>query len=442
MCLLHELGHGLGFVSFVNAATGNLFLGQNDVFTSFIRDEVYQTDWPDFTSAERVASATNDPNLVWTGPFTTAGLPQKLAAQPGISGFRLTATFPGDATQVLPNQPAVFGPAFPSSGFSGELAITDTGTATPTDACAPIINVAEVAGKIAFVRRGMCDFDSKVYKAQQAGAIAVVIANNVNTGVIVPGGDGLVDGVPVTISIPTAFVSQQDGDALLAASPGVQLSFAPVAKQFSGTYGDKLRLYAPFVFSSGSSVSHWTTDASPNLLMEPVINPNLDRQLDLTLTQMKDIGWQVIDIPFPHLTYESWKSLEFSEEDALTEPADDPDGDGVSNQEEYFFGNDPNFSDAAKLPVFHFSQRAGGPRFHPLQALHGSVLRDGEIHHSCCVPARRARSGLPNPVHREPRHRRRDNHPAAAQSARRIVPAAADHRDSVKIPNHPAHPDI
>jgi hypothetical protein len=353
--LLHELGHGLGFVSFVNAATGNLLLGQNDIFTSFIRDEVYQTDWPDFTSAERVASATNDPNLVWTGPFTTAGLPQKLAAQPGISGFLLTATFPGDTTQFLPNQAAVFGPAFPSGGFSGELAITDTGTATPTDACAPIVNVAEVAGKIAFVRRGVCDFDSKVYKAQQAGAIAVIIANNVNTGVIVPGGDSIVDGEEVDITIPTAFISQQDGDALLAASPGVQLSFAPIAKQFVGTYGDKLRLYAPFVFSSGSSVSHWTTDASPNLLMEPVINPNLDRQLDLTLTQMKDIGWQVIDIPFPHLTYESWKSLEFSEEDAFTEPADDPDGDGVTNQEEYFFGNDPNFPDAAKLPVFHFT---------------------------------------------------------------------------------------
>ena len=27
--------------------------------------------------------------------------------------------------------------------------------------------------------------------------------------------------------------------------------------------------------------------------MEPIINSNLDRQLDLTLTQMKDIGWQV-----------------------------------------------------------------------------------------------------------------------------------------------------
>ena len=351
--LLHELGHGLGFVSFINGATGNLFLGQNDIFSSFIFDEVHQTAWPDLTAAERVSSATNDPNLVWTGPFTTAGLPQKLAAQPGVSGFRLTATFPGSATQVLPNLPAAFGPAISNSGLSGELAVTDTGGIDPTDACAPIINAAQVAGNIAFVRRGVCDFDSKVYKAQLAGAIAVVIANNVETGVIVPGGDSIVDGIPVTISIPTVFISKQDGDALLAASPGVQLSFTPIANQFAGTFGDQLRLFAPFTFSSGSSVSHWTTDASPNLLMEPIINPNLDRQLDLTLTQMKDIGWQVIDIPFPHLTYESWKSLNFSDGEPLTGFADDPDGDGVTNQEEYFFGNDPEVPDVARLPVFH-----------------------------------------------------------------------------------------
>lgn len=353
--LLHEMGHGLGFVSLINGANGNLFLGEKDIFSTFIFDELYQTAWPDFTSAQRVASATNDPNLVWTGPFTTAGLPQKLAAQSGVSGFRLTATFPNSSTQVLPNLPAVFGPSISNSGLSGELAITDTGAANPTDACGPIINVAQVTGNIAFVRRGDCDFDSKVYKAQQAGAIAVVIANNVDTGVIVPGGDSVVDGVPVTISIPTVFISKQDGDALLAASPGVQLSFMPIANQFAGTFANRLRLYAPFIFSSGSSVSHWSTAASPNLLMEPVINPNLDRKLDLTLTQMKDIGWRVIDIPFPHLTYDSWKTLEFNGEDFLTGPADDPDADGVSNQEEYFFGNDPKLSDAAKLPVFHFA---------------------------------------------------------------------------------------
>ena len=353
--LLHELGHGLGFISFISGSNGNLFAGQIDIFSSFIYDQQLDSPWSAFTPAQRVKSATNDPCLVWTGPFTTAGLPSKLSAQSGASGFRLTATLPGPTTQIIPNALAGFGPTIFNSTISGELAITDTGFANPNDACSTIINGPQIAGKIAFVRRGTCDFDSKVYKAQQAGAIAVVIANNVDTGVIVPSGDSLVNGVPVTISIPAVFISKQDGDTLLAASPGVQLSLAPIPNQFIGTYGNKLRLHAPITYASGSSISHWSTETFPNLLMEPSINSNLDRQLDLTLTQMKDIGWKVIDIPFPHLTYDSWKSLEFATGDTLTNATQDPDADGVSNQEEYFFGMNPKASDAARLPVFQIT---------------------------------------------------------------------------------------
>jgi hypothetical protein len=286
-------------------------------------------------------------------------LPQKLTAQASVSGFGLTAVLPGPTPQFMPYAGSEFGPTFPANGINGTVVISDTGAvppADPTGACEAIVNAPEINGNIAFIRRGICNFDDKVYRAQQAGAIAVIIANNVEPGILVAGGDSIVDGVPVSITIPTAVVSKQDGDALLAASPGVQVSFSPVTSQHVGTYGNQARLYAPPVFSSGSSVSHWTTDASPNLLMEPNINPALDRQLDITLTQMKDIGWKVIDIPFPHLTYESWKSLVFTSSDVLTDFMDDPDLDGVSNQEEYFFGNDPKVSDAGNLPVFGFQE--------------------------------------------------------------------------------------
>ncbi len=351
--ILHELGHGLGFISLINGSNGNLFGGQIDIFSSFIYDQQLETPWSALTPAQRIKSATNDPSLVWTGPFTTAGLPSKLAAQSGPSGFRLTATLPGPSTQLIPNAPAAFGPAISNIGISGELAITDTGLPNPNNACSNIINGPQIAGKIAFIRRGICDFDDKVYRAQLAGAIAVVIANNVDTGVIIPGGDSIVGGIPVTLTIPTVFVSQSDGDTLLAASPGVLLSFAPVPNQFTGTYGNLLRLHAPISFASGSSISHWSTAATPNLLMEPGVFPNIDRELDLTLTQLKDLGWKVIDIPFPHLTYQSWKTLVFASGDTLVNPDDDPDADGVKNQEEYFFGMNPKLSDVAKLPGFH-----------------------------------------------------------------------------------------
>jgi hypothetical protein len=56
-----------------------------------------------------------------------------------------------------------------------------------------------------------------------------------------------------------------------------------------------VRLYAPDPIRSGSSISHFDTAASPNLLMEPFINPGLQSDLDLTDEQMFDVGWELLD---------------------------------------------------------------------------------------------------------------------------------------------------
>lgn len=53
----------------------------------------------------------------------------------------------------------------------------------------------------------------------------------------------------------------------------------------------RVELYTPNPLELGSSVSHWNTRASPDLLMEPVINLGLPLTLDLTRQQMRDIGW-------------------------------------------------------------------------------------------------------------------------------------------------------
>ncbi|MDT0130302.1 peptidase, partial [Acinetobacter baumannii] len=53
--------------------------------------------------------------------------------------------------------------------------------------------------------------------------------------------------------------------------------------------------YSPTVNAPGSSVSHYTTEASPNQLMEPSINADLSHEIapprDLTLPLLLDIGW-------------------------------------------------------------------------------------------------------------------------------------------------------
>jgi hypothetical protein len=101
--VLHELGHGLGFASFTNEETGQLFTGSNgiaapSVYDRFLLDDTTGKTWPQMTNAERVASAINNHNLVWNGPQVVAdaslltggkdssGRPQLFAPSPVDSG--------------------------------------------------------------------------------------------------------------------------------------------------------------------------------------------------------------------------------------------------------------------------------------------------------------------------------------------------------------------
>jgi hypothetical protein len=68
---LHELGHGLGFISFVDSdgsgitdRSGTDHIG---IFDQFVFDETRGEFWSALTATERATSALNDGNLVWSG---------------------------------------------------------------------------------------------------------------------------------------------------------------------------------------------------------------------------------------------------------------------------------------------------------------------------------------------------------------------------------------
>lgn len=103
---------------------------------------------------------------------------------------------------------AAFGPELDSTGVTGDLVC-----ANPANACSDIVNGAELAGRIALVDRGTCDFSAKVYAAQQAGAIAVVVANNVDGPVMTMGAGANAE----LVIIPSVFVTKDTGDVLKAA---------------------------------------------------------------------------------------------------------------------------------------------------------------------------------------------------------------------------------
>lgn len=65
--VLHEIGHGLGFQTFVDRENGEKFLGFDDAYMHNLESHDTGKHWPDMTDDERVASAINTDDLHWTG---------------------------------------------------------------------------------------------------------------------------------------------------------------------------------------------------------------------------------------------------------------------------------------------------------------------------------------------------------------------------------------
>ena len=125
-----------------------------------------------------------------------------------------------------------FGPAL-TSNITGDIVLVNDGTGTTAIlGCNGLANSSQVNGKIALVRRGSCPFLQKIKNAQDAGAIAVIMMNNLE-GTPVPMGGIETD--PITI--PSVMISKADGDALEAAIASNTINVtlvAPLQGQFTG----------------------------------------------------------------------------------------------------------------------------------------------------------------------------------------------------------------
>lgn len=103
---------------------------------------------------------------------------------------------------------AEFGPK--QFAVDGELAPVDDGSGNAGDGCeAPFANAAEVAGRIALIDRGGCDFVVKTANAQAAGATAVLIADNQDATAPL----GLA-GQDASVTIGTLAILKRDGARL------------------------------------------------------------------------------------------------------------------------------------------------------------------------------------------------------------------------------------
>lgn len=135
---------------------------------------------------------------------------------------------------------AGFGGAIPAIPLTQDLVIFDDNTGDPSDACEPAVNAAQLNGNIAVIRRGSCEFGCKAEEAQNAGAVAVIIVNNV-AGPPITMGAGVCG---ANVTIPVIMLSQTDGEAIITeieSGSTVNATFADKGLEvYQAGYGDML----------------------------------------------------------------------------------------------------------------------------------------------------------------------------------------------------------
>ena len=277
--VMHEIGHGLNFQGFYSYADGTAFNGTPDVYSSHVVDNVSGLQWIAMTDAQRVAAATGD-GLAWTGAEVTEQVPDALAPLERlfISGGLSASYDYGTAGFGAPATPA---------NFNGAIVLVNDGSANPSQGCVASAPGA-YAGKVALVDRGACAFEIKAKFAEDAGATAVIVANNVDSIA------GMAEDPTVVATVPTIMVSQSAGTAIKAALPNATAAIQGVPGRYAGADEEaRARLYAPAVLAPGSTFSHFDVSHVPNAIMEPSINQDLDAnfRLDLTPALFADLGW-------------------------------------------------------------------------------------------------------------------------------------------------------
>jgi len=282
--LLHEFSHGLGFLSLVDETDGSRLGGFIDAYSRFLLDTTTGLRWDQMNDGQRAASAINTGNLVWDGATVTDASPDVLCAPTVVE-----VTAPVSIAGLYEAPLAVFNSDC-SVTVAGDVILVNDGSGVTSDACSTIAQ--NLTGKIALVDRGTCAFVTKVLNAQNAGAIGVIVVNNVADPPFAMGGDG------TGITIPAVMISQADGTTIRnQLGSGVTTTIRPDATRLAGAdASNRVQIYNPNPVQPGSSISHWSTLAFPNLLMEPAINSDLATDVDLTRHVFNDIGWQFFSV--------------------------------------------------------------------------------------------------------------------------------------------------
>ncbi len=175
---------------------------------------------------------TTDGGVTWIKVFGGITGPTYFES---ASNFLVNSPTTIAGSYLMVEAPQAFG-TFPpiTTPITGDIALGNSPTtptaSTVTQGCNPLTNGTSIAGKIAIIRRGVCNFSIKVKNAQDAGAIAVIIMNNVSDAPFSMGGSDAL------ITIPSVMIGQAEGDMLENAllTGNVNITLNPSTGGFTG----------------------------------------------------------------------------------------------------------------------------------------------------------------------------------------------------------------
>lgn len=222
--------------------------------------------WPQYPTAVAADNLVDDGVVVVTSGGNNGGNGVYATGAPGV-GSKVIATASFDNTHVVQTYFTI-SPDGAKIGYSvatasapvpasGSIELVRTGTTTSTnDACTagtpPV--PGSLTGKVALIRRSGCGFYEKVKNAEAAGAVGVVLYNNV-AGTISP----TVAGTPA-VQIPVVAITAVDGELINA-----RMDTSTVTVSWTGEVG-------PFPSTTAGLLSSFSSyGPGPDLVLKPDI---------------------------------------------------------------------------------------------------------------------------------------------------------------------------
>ncbi|MGO3182551.1 MAG: T9SS-dependent M36 family metallopeptidase [Aequorivita sp.] len=154
-------------------------------------------------------SGLNNANFATPPDGISPRMQMYLWSSPGTVLATLLTVNDGPLAGVYYAYDSNFAPPVPTTGITADLVVVEDDNGDPYDACGNITNGPDLDGKIAVIRKGGCGYNFKVLKAQEEGAVAVIVVKDIY-------GDPVsMNGSSTDINIPAIMIYQSDGEAFM-----------------------------------------------------------------------------------------------------------------------------------------------------------------------------------------------------------------------------------